>query len=61
MAHPKLPVLRISVDTSSMEKLDRLLVYSVGREERLKFWDGLRGIDWIGGFGRSMTCKNMLT
>ncbi|KAI0368466.1 DNase I-like protein [Pilatotrama ljubarskyi] len=46
-AHDKLPVLRIAVDTWSMEKLDRLVVYSVGRDEQLKFWDGMLGIDWI--------------
>ncbi|RDX44729.1 DNase I-like protein [Lentinus brumalis] len=46
-AHQKLPVLRISVDTWSMEKLDRLVVTSIGRDERLRFWDGLLGIDWI--------------
>ncbi|KAI0333433.1 DNase I-like protein [Cubamyces sp. BRFM 1775] len=46
-AHDKLPVLRIAVDTWSMEKLDRLVVYSVGRDEQLRFWDGLLGIDWI--------------
>ncbi|OJT02321.1 hypothetical protein TRAPUB_7161 [Trametes pubescens] len=46
-AHNKLPVLRIAVDTWSMEKLDRLVIYSVGRDEQLKFWDGLLGIDWI--------------
>ncbi|KAH9936881.1 DNase I-like protein [Epithele typhae] len=47
MAHQNLPVLRLMVDTWSMEKLDRLVVYSVGRDERLRFWDGLLGIDWI--------------
>ena len=50
MAHQKLPVLRISVDTWSMEKLDRLVVVSVGRDERVRFWDGLLGIDWIGEY-----------
>ncbi|EJF60073.1 DNase I-like protein [Dichomitus squalens] len=47
MAHQSLPVLRIGVDTWSMEKLDRLMVFSVGRDERLRFWDGLLGVDWI--------------
>ncbi|KAI0666162.1 DNase I-like protein [Trametes maxima] len=46
-AHTKLPVMRLAVDTWSMEKLDRLVVYSVGRDEQLRFWDGLLGIDWI--------------
>ncbi|KAI0829199.1 DNase I-like protein [Trametes gibbosa] len=46
-AHKELPVLRLAVDTWSMEKLDRLVVYSVGRDEQLKFWDGMLGVDWI--------------
>ncbi|KAI0759751.1 DNase I-like protein [Trametes elegans] len=46
-AHDDLPVLRIAVDTWSMEKLNRLVVYSVGRDEQLRFWDGLLGVDWI--------------
>ena len=48
MAHQKLPVLSVSVDPWSIEKLEHLAVYSVGRDERLFFWDGLLGIDWIG-------------
>ncbi|KAH9931392.1 DNase I-like protein [Amylocystis lapponica] len=47
MAHQKLPVLRLVVDTWSMEKLGRLTVYSIGRDERLRFWDGLLGTDWV--------------
>ncbi|THG97556.1 hypothetical protein EW026_g4466 [Hermanssonia centrifuga] len=47
MAHQKLPVLKLVVDTWSIEKLERLSVYSVGRDERLRFWDGLLGTDWI--------------
>lgn len=49
-AHTKLPVLRIAVDTWSPEKLGRLAIYSVGRDEKLRFWDGLLGVDWIGRF-----------
>ena len=51
MAHQQLPVLRIAVDTWSMEKMDRLMVFSVGRDEKIRFWDGLLGVDWIGEFG----------
>ena len=47
-AHQKLPVLKLLVDPWSIEKLSRLTVYSVGRDERLRFWDGLLGISWIG-------------
>jgi len=46
-AHGKLPVLRLSVDTWSIEKLHRLTVYSIGRDERMRFWDGLLGMDWV--------------
>ncbi|KAI0922136.1 hypothetical protein AcW2_006915 [Taiwanofungus camphoratus] len=45
--HTKLPVLRLAVDTWSIEKLNRLTVYSVGRDEKLRFWDGLLGTDWV--------------
>ncbi|KAI0337331.1 DNase I-like protein [Trametopsis cervina] len=46
-AHQKLPVLKLVVDVSSIEKMSKLIVYSVGRDEKLRFWDGLLGIDWI--------------
>ncbi|CCM00274.1 uncharacterized protein FIBRA_02304 [Fibroporia radiculosa] len=46
-AHPKLPVLRLAVDTWSIEKLGRLTVFSVGRDEKLRFWDGLLGTEWV--------------
>ena len=48
MAHHGLPVLRLAVDTWSIQKLGKLSVYSVGRDERIRFWDGLLGVDWIG-------------
>lgn len=47
-AHQKLPVLKLVTDTWSIQKLGRLSVYSVGRDEKIRFWDGLLGIDWIG-------------
>ena len=60
-AHADLPVLRIAVDTWSMEKLNRLVVYSVGRDEQLRFWDGLLGVDWIGTFDREVVGGIWLT
>lgn len=48
MAHSTLPVSSISVDPLSIEKAGKLSVVSVGRDERLKFWDGLLAIDWVG-------------
>lgn len=47
MAHQGLPVLRLAVDTWSIQKLGKLSVYSIGRDERIRFWDGLLGVDWI--------------
>lgn len=29
-------------------QVQKLVVYSVGRDEQVKFWDGLLGQDWIG-------------
>ena len=48
MAHVNVPVLRLAVDTKSILDLKRLPVYSIGRDEQLRFWDGLLGADWIG-------------
>jgi len=48
-AHPELPVLRLATDPYSIEKLGRLSVVSIGRDEQLRLWDGLLGSDWIGG------------
>jgi WD40 repeat protein len=49
-AHGGLPVMRICVDPWSIEKEERLSVMSVGRDEQIKFWDGLLGVDWIGAW-----------
>ncbi|KAG2361222.1 Endonuclease/exonuclease/phosphatase [Suillus spraguei] len=47
-AHSGLPVMRMFVDPWSIEKEEKLSVVSVGRDEQMRFWDGLLGIDWIG-------------
>lgn len=47
-AHPGLPVLRLMVDQYGIERAGRMCVASVGRDEQLKLWDGLLGLDWIG-------------
>lgn len=47
-AHSGLPVMRIFVDPWSIEREEKLSVVSVGRDEQMRFWDGLLGIDWIG-------------
>jgi hypothetical protein len=47
-AHEDLPVLRIEVDPWSLEGLGKLAVFSVGRDEQVKYWDGLLSGDWVG-------------
>ncbi|KIJ59776.1 hypothetical protein HYDPIDRAFT_161978 [Hydnomerulius pinastri MD-312] len=46
-AHGGLPVLKIFVDPFAIEKAERLCVVSIGRDEQLRFWDGLLGNEWI--------------
>lgn len=64
MAHPDLSVLRLGVDHYGIEKTGRLCVFSVGRDEQLKLWDGLLGSDWIGAFLKASSiigCSYILT
>lgn len=42
------PVTGLEVDMVGLEKLGRLCVMSWGRDEKVRFWDGLLGADWIG-------------
>jgi hypothetical protein len=46
-AHGTLPVLRLAVDAFSVERCGALCVVSVGRDERVRVWDGLLGHEWI--------------
>ncbi|KAF5363758.1 hypothetical protein D9756_001104 [Leucocoprinus leucothites] len=46
-AHPKLPVLKLSVNYNAVEKNGKLCVVSVGRDETLRLWDGLLSANWI--------------
>lgn len=48
-AHPGLPVLKLAVDVFGVDE-GRLNVVSAGRDETLRFWDGLLGSNWIGEF-----------
>ena len=43
-----LPLQKIVVDPYSIDKIGRLCVYSVGRDDNVKNWDGLLGADWQG-------------
>ncbi|KAG6876892.1 hypothetical protein C0992_011416 [Termitomyces sp. T32_za158] len=47
VAHPLLPVSKIAVDHYGIDKIGRLCVVSVGRDEQLRLWDGLLGLDWV--------------
>ncbi|PVF99182.1 hypothetical protein CPB86DRAFT_783977 [Serendipita vermifera] len=46
-AHGDLPVTELRVDPYSLDQVQRLVVYSVGRDERLCFWDGFLSQNWI--------------
>ncbi|QRV87833.1 endonuclease/exonuclease/phosphatase family protein [Ceratobasidium sp. AG-Ba] len=46
-AHGDSPVMHISVDPYSITQVGKLVVYSVGRDDCLKFWDGLLEWNWI--------------
>lgn len=48
-AHGDLPVLKLSVDVLGVAKCGRLAVVSVGRDEQVRFWDGLLHTDWVEG------------
>jgi len=45
-----LPLQKIAVDPYSIDKIGRLCVYSVGRDDHVKCWDGLLGEDWQGDY-----------
>ena len=45
-----LPLQRIAVDLYSIDKIGRLCVYSVGRDDHVRCWDGLLGADWQGDY-----------
>ncbi|KAG5724449.1 putative inositol polyphosphate 5-phosphatase C9G1.10c [Termitomyces sp. T112] len=47
VAHPLLPVSKIAVDHYGIDKIGRLCVVSVGRDDQLRLWDGLLGLDWV--------------
>ncbi|KAI9466657.1 DNase I-like protein [Lactarius psammicola] len=41
-----LPLQKIAVDPYSIDKIGKLCVYSIGRDDHVKCWDGLLGADW---------------
>ncbi|CAE6510720.1 unnamed protein product [Rhizoctonia solani] len=46
-AHGDSPVAHIAVDPYSISKIGQLVVYSVGRDDLMLFWDGLLEHNWI--------------
>ncbi|KAF8959542.1 Endonuclease/exonuclease/phosphatase [Flammula alnicola] len=46
-AHPGLPVMKMAVNHFAVGKVGRLCVASIGRDEQMRLWDGLLGLDWI--------------
>lgn len=61
-AHPGLPVLKLMTNHYGIELTGQLCVASVGRDETVRLWDGLLGVDWIGEFllpSRNVTVLNV--
>ena len=48
VAHKDVPVTQLSVDPWSVPSVGKLCTVSVGRDERIRFWDGLLAVSWIG-------------
>ncbi|KAH7343583.1 Endonuclease/exonuclease/phosphatase [Rhizoctonia solani] len=46
-AHGDSPVAHIAVDPYSISKIGQLVVFSVGRDDRMLFWDGFIEYNWI--------------
>ncbi|KAG8720290.1 hypothetical protein FRC08_000650 [Ceratobasidium sp. 394] len=46
-AHGDSPVVHISVDPYSIAKTGKLVVYSIGRDDCVRFWNGLLESNWI--------------
>lgn len=49
-AHPGVPVQKLMVNYYALLNAGRLCVASIGRDEQLRLWDGLLGLDWVGTF-----------
>jgi len=48
IAHPGLPVMKFVMNHFAIEKIGQLCVVSIGRDEAVRFWDGLLGLEWVG-------------
>jgi len=49
-AHPGLPVQKLFVNPRAIETNRKLCVVSLGRDDFIRFWDGLLGVDWVGEY-----------
>lgn len=47
-AHPNAPVVKLLVNHYAIQKVNKLCVASIGRDENVRLWDGLLGLDWVG-------------
>ena len=56
-AHGGLPVSRIFVDPYAIFQTEKLCVVSVGRDEQIRFWDGLIGADRIGAWRNCVSLR----
>ena len=54
VAHKDVPVTHLSVDPWSITSVGKLCAISIGRDEKMRFWDGLLAVSWIGW------CRNLL-
>ena len=48
VAHKDVPVTNLSVDPRGILLVGKLCVVSIGRDEKMRFWDGLLAVSWIG-------------
>ena len=49
-AHVGVPVSRLMMNEWGVVKCGEVCVASVGRDEQLRFWDGLLKVDWVGEY-----------
>jgi hypothetical protein len=56
-AHKEVPVTHLSVDPWSISLVGKLCAVSVGRDEKMRFWDGLLAVSWIGPYNNSLVSR----
>lgn len=53
-AHGTLPVLKLAVDQFGIQRMGRLAVLSVGRDDTVKLWDGTLASHWVGEYFQTL-------